>query len=90
MTESISSDVGFVAMECGSMEDFEVPNAILEFDRQSVKCLVFILLSTPLMACFQAGLCDDGTTNMMGEPVDSSKKGTFYLNTNSQPPFAIP
>ena len=24
MTESISSDVGFVALECGSMEDLEV------------------------------------------------------------------
>ena len=52
MTESISSDVGFVALECGSMEDFEVPNAILEFDRQSVKCsvLIRIHLLSPLLA----------------------------------------
>ena len=42
------------------------------------------------IACFQAGLCDDATTNLMGEPVDPSKKGTFYLRTNSDPPYAIP
>jgi len=60
MTETINSEVGFVALECGSIEDFE------------------------------AGLCDDATTNLMGEPVDPSKKGTFYLRTNSDPPYAIP
>ena len=26
----------------------------------------------------------------MGEPVDPSKRGTFYLRTNSEPPYAIP
>ena len=52
--------------------------------------LIGIHASLKTGACFQAGLCDGGTTNLMGEPVDSSKKGTFYLNTNSQPPFAIP
>ena len=26
----------------------------------------------------------------MGEPVDPSKRGTFYLRTNAEPPYAIP
>ena len=29
MAESITSDVGFVAWECGSMEDFEVGKILL-------------------------------------------------------------
>ena len=38
----------------------------------------------------QAGLCDDATTNLMGEGVDLSKKGTFFLRTNPQSPYAMP
>jgi len=39
---------------------------------------------------FDAGLCDDATTNLMGEGVDLSKKGTFFLRTNPQSPYAMP
>ena len=38
----------------------------------------------------QAGLCDDATRNLMGEAVDSTKRGTFYLRTNPQAPYAMP
>jgi len=59
MSESINSEVGFLALECASRTDFE------------------------------AGLCDNSTTNLMGETVDASKRGTFYLSTNAEAPFAI-
>merc|ERR1712241_1464813 len=39
---------------------------------------------------FDTGLCDDATTNLMGEGVDFTKRGTFYLRTNPQAPYAMP
>ena len=43
-----------------------------------------------LKAHFQAGLCNDAETNLMGESIDTTKKGTFYLRTNAQAPYAMP
>lgn len=38
---------------------------------------------------FQAELCDDGETNLMGEPADPLKPGVYFLATNAQSPYAI-
>ena len=37
----------------------------------------------------QAGLCYNSTTALMGEKVDPTMKGTFYLSTNAEAPFAV-
>merc|ERR1719245_1305872 len=60
MIESITSEIGFLAFKCRSMEDFE------------------------------AGLCNDAETTLMGEPIDPTMQGTFYLRTNPQAPYAMP
>ena len=80
MQETIISEVGFMAWQCSSMEDFEVYKP----DWNS-----FNITDLPVL-WFQAGLCDEATTNLMGEPVDPFKTGTFYLRTNSESPYAIP
>ena len=65
------------------MEDFEVKQNEFFF-KEPPKITLGILTS------IQAGLCNDAETNMMGEPIDATKKGTFYLDTNAQAPYAMP
>ena len=79
MTESINSGEGFTAWECGSIADFDA-------SRIGFKPIRYVIQRIIL----QGGLCDGATTNLMGEGIDFTKKGTFYLRTNPQAPYAMP
>ena len=78
MIESINSEIGFLAFKCTSMEDFEVRERLSLPHHSYVNDFI------------QAGLCNDAQTTLMGEPIDPTMKGTFYLRTNAQSPYAMP
>ena len=78
MIESINSEIGFLAFKCTSMEDFEVREQLFLPHHRYVNYFI------------QAGLCNDAETTLMGEPIDPTMQGTFYLRTNPQAPYAMP
>lgn len=55
---------------------------------ESINSAKFIAKKCPSIQNYNLGLCDENNEAIMGEMVDMSITGSYYLNTNAKAPYA--